>query len=224
MRAVTYPQPLSGISLASQLRAWRLGWSSRRPELEITRPLTFVLEYTFFAGCCAGGASSMAHHVLEYFSYGIDSFILCAGLAPAWHRKRAWLFLAVSFGLADGAASFAGHIVGQEWTASSSLLSIIRPPLVAIYGVLVLAAAKRSRLIAIGPLGVVALALLSSLDNFVSGAIDVNAAHFQFEQAMTISFVTAEWRSPVVSWGRGSWSNGPFPRGRLPDQPQSRQP
>jgi putative Mn2+ efflux pump MntP len=133
----------------------------------------------------------MAHHVLEYFTYGIDSFILCAGLAPAWHRKRAWLFLAVSFGLADGAASFTGHIVGQEWVASSSLLSIISPPLVAVYGVLVLTAAKRSRLIAIGPLGIVALALLSSLDNFVSGAIDVNAAHFPFEQAMTISFVTA---------------------------------
>ena len=133
----------------------------------------------------------MAHHVLEYFTYGIDSFILCAGLAPAWHRKRAWFFLAVSFGLADGAASFAGYIVGQKWSASSSLLPIISPPLIAIYGVLILAAAKRSRLIAIGPHGVIALALLLSLDNFVSGAIDVNTARFPFEQAMTISFVTA---------------------------------
>ena len=151
----------------------------------------------------------MTHDVLPNFIYGIDSFILCAGLAPAWPRKRTWVLFASLLGLADGIASFLGYVINLKWIILSPVLSIISPALVAIYGFVVLAAAKRFPSVALRRPGVIALMLLLSLDNFVSGSIARSAASLPIEQAMTISFVTAAMALAGCFMGKlliGYWS------------------
>jgi hypothetical protein len=107
----------------------------------------------------------IASHVL----YGLDSFIFCLGLGQFCRSQRSWLFMASAFGVADGAGALLGGQLVALWP-DCSLASVIGPPAVAAYGVLVLIATAKVRAIVTNRISLACLPILFSLDNLADAA------------------------------------------------------
>jgi hypothetical protein len=129
--------------------------------------------------------------ILTGTPYGLDSFVLCIGLAAAVRNWRVWLLQSTMFGLADGTAGCLGQALAEHLSALPHAMTMTGPLLVAGYGVLVLIASNRLGRVLASCRAMIAFPILLSVDNLIAGAYLMDVNNFGIVQALKMGGATA---------------------------------